>query len=92
MGFLVTHIHAFATQSPFLIKDPAALVEIHLILLIFQLDGNRHARWSKGRIMVEADLDCRCRYWALIHVVGEVLVKVIRIVIAEDDAFQGVIF
>jgi hypothetical protein len=35
VGFLVVRIRTFEAQSPFLIKDPAAFIEIHLLLLIF---------------------------------------------------------
>ena len=62
--FLVVSSCALATQSPFLVKDPAALVVIHLLLLIFQLDGNRYTWWSKGKILVEDGLDFRRCYWS----------------------------
>ena len=90
-AFLVTFRYALAPQGSLLIVNPVTLIEVFLHLLIFQFDGNSHSWWSEGRILGDARLDFRSSYWACIHVVGEVFIKIIRVVVVKIDSLQRMI-
>ena len=62
-----------------------------LIEIFLQLDGNRHTWWSEGRFLGDTSLDFRRGYWACIHVVGDVLVIIIRVVVIKIDLLQRII-
>ena len=81
-----------AAQGSLLVENPAALIEIHFLLPIFQLDDNHHAWRSKRRIMVEAGLDFCRLCWAWSHVVRKLFVEVVGVVVVKADALRGIVF
>jgi hypothetical protein len=76
---------ALAPERPFLVKQATMLVEIFCWMLFFQLHGDCH-RWRRyRRILLGSSLGF-CDYGrSSFHVVGKVLVKIIRIVVIEVE-------
>jgi hypothetical protein len=61
-------------------------------MLLFQLDSNCHC-WRGCRwILLDSRLGFCDRGGSSFHVVGKILVKVIRIVVVEIETLRGIIF
>ena len=89
--FLVTIGNMMAPERPLLVADMAALVEIFCCMLLFQLDSDCYC-WRRCRqVLFGSSLGFGDRGGSSFHVVGKVLVEVIRIVVIEIETLHGVI-
>ena len=67
------------------------LIEIFYWKLLFQLHGDRH-RWRRcRRILLGSSLGFCARGRSSFHIVGKVLIEIIRIVVVEIEMLRGVI-
>ena len=88
--FLLAVGKALTPKSPLLVKQATTLVKIFCWKLLFQLDSDHHCWRRCRRILLCSSLGfCDCG-GSSFHVVGKVLIKVIRIVVDEVETFRGV--
>ena len=78
-------------ERPLLVEQATMFIEIFCWMMFVQLDGDGH-RWGRRRsmyILLGSDLGfCDCR--SSFHVVGKVLVEIIRIVVVEVETLCGI--
>ena len=72
---------ALAPERPFMVKEATTLVEIFCCMLLFQLDSDCYC-WRRCRqVLFGSSLGFYDRGGSSFHVVGKILVEVIRIVV-----------
>jgi hypothetical protein len=73
-----------------LVKQAVTHVEIFCWMLLFQLDSDSHCRRRGRWILLGSSLGlCDCGRSSF-HVVGEVLVEIIRVIVIEVDTLCGI--
>ena len=83
--FLLAVGEALVPERPLLVKQTATLVKIFCGVLFFQLYGDCHCWRRCRRILLDSRLGF-CDYGSSIfHVVGNVLVEIIRVVVVEVE-------
>jgi hypothetical protein len=89
--FLLAVGEALTPKSPLLVKQATTLVKIFCWVLLFQLHSDCHC-WRRCRqILLGSSLGfCDCGRGTL-HVVGKILVEIIRIVVVKVETFRGVV-
>ena len=89
--FLLAVDEALAPERPLLVKQATTLVEIFCCVLLLQLDSNSYC-WRRCRQVLLGSILGFCdRGRSSFHVVGKILVQVIRIVVVEIETLYGVI-
>ena len=88
--FLLAVGEALAPERPLLVKQATTLVEIFCCMLLFQLDSNCYC-WRRCRqVLLGSSLGfCDCG-GSSFHIIGKVLVEVIRIVVIEIEKLSGI--
>ena len=88
--FLLAVGEVLAPKSPLLVKQAATLVKIFYWVLFFQLHSDCHC-WRRCRwILLGSRLGlCDCGRSSF-HVVGKVLVEIIRVVVVEVEMLRGI--
>jgi hypothetical protein len=80
--FLLAVSDTLASERPFLVKQATTFIEVLRCRLLFQLDSYCDCWRRCRRVLIDNNFDfCDCRSSS--HVVGEVLVIVIRIIVVE---------
>ena len=88
--FLLVVGKALAPERPFLVKQATALVEILWWMMFFQLDSDSH-RWRRSRRILLGSSLSFCDYGrSSFHVVGKVLIEIIRVVVVEVETLRGI--
>jgi len=90
MLFLLAVGETLTPKSPLLVKQVTTLVKIFCWVLLFQLHSDLHCWMRCRRILLGCILgfyDCGRNSF---HVVGKILVKIIRIVVIEVETLRGV--
>ena len=91
MLFLLAVGDALARERPFLVKQAITLVEVFCSMLLFQLDGNYYC-WRRCRWVLLGNSLGFCDCWgSSFHVIGKVLVEIIRIVVVEVETLRGIV-
>ena len=89
--FLLAVGEALGSECPFLVKQAMTLLKIFCCMLLFQL-GNNYYCWRRCRqVLLGSSLGFYDRGGSSFHVVGKILVEVIRIVVVEIEMLRGVI-
>ena len=89
--FLLAVGETLMPKSALLVKQATTLVKIFCWILLFQLDSDRHCWRRCRRILLGSSLGFCDRWGSSFHVVGKILVEVIRIVVVEIEMLRGVI-
>jgi hypothetical protein len=88
--FLLTVGWALAPERPLLVKQAATLVEVFFWMLLFQLHSDCHCWRRRRRILLVRSLGfCDCGRSSF-HVIGKVLVEIIRVVVVEVETLRGI--
>jgi len=89
--FLLAVGETLAPERPLLVKYATTLVKIFCWLLLFQLHSDGHCwRWCR-RILLGSSLGLCDRGRGSFHVVGEILVEIIRVIVVEVETLRGVV-
>ena len=89
--FLLSVGEVLAPERLFLVKQATMLVDVFCCVLLFQLDSNCYC-WRRCRqVLLGSSLGFCDRGRSSFHVVGKILIKVIRIVVVEIEMLRGVI-
>jgi len=65
-------------------------VEIFCWMLLTQLDGDGHRRWRSGWILLGSSLGFSDCGRSSFHVVGKVLIEIMRIVVVKVETLCGI--
>ena len=91
MLFLLAVGEALTPKSPLLVKHATTLVKIFCWKLLFQLDSDRHYWRRCRRILLSSSLGFCDRGGSSFHVIGKILIEIIRIIVVEIETLCGVI-
>jgi hypothetical protein len=87
--FLLVVGEALAPERPFLVKQATTLVEIFCWMLLFQLDSDSYC-WGSRWVLLGSSLGFFNCGRSSFHVVGKVLVEIIRVVVVEVETLCGI--
>ena len=81
---------ALAPKRPFLVKQAATLIEVFFWMLLFQLYTDCHCWRKRRRNLLDSSLGfCDCGRSSF-HVIGKVLVEIIRVVVVKVEMLRGI--
>jgi hypothetical protein len=89
--FLLTIGEAPAPERPLLVKQATTLVKISCWVLFFQLHSNCYCWRRCRRILLGSSLGFCDRGESSFHVIGKILIEIIRIIVVEVETLRGVI-
>ena len=88
--FLLAIGETLTLECPLLVKQATTLVKIFCWVLLFQLHSDCHCWWRCRRILLGSSLGfCDCGRSSF-HVVGKVLIEIIRIVVVEVETLRRI--